>query len=804
MLQSLLVLAVAAVLCLLWRRAAAATRHLIWFLAIASLPLLLCLSLFPHYWHQPLWSVTTGFDSGNKLSVSLNLVPSSKAANSIALDSARTAQDTPNARPNTLSGPAFVTQLSSSWLVFAFLFWAGGAALGGLSIVVGQARLRRWPRNATPLTDHFSGKHHSLRGTSSSSNPIVDWNFLTREACETLGLRRAPALLLSSEDLMPLTWGWLWPRVLLPAEATNWPVEKCRVVLLHELAHVKRRDCLTQFVAELICALFWVNPLVWLAAHQMCVERERACDDLVLNGGCRPSDYATQLLDIARSFRHVRVAAGIAMARTGQLQGRIAAIIDGSRERRPQPAVTGMIVGLMALLVAGVAGTGGQPAPDNSETSELRRQQIDQLKSFSLAKEKQSQVLAAKAGEIISPEFKQFFDAAIRGDYQTVTNRYEYYKRHNPQYTSGTNAIESLHTAFWSPVLEICLAYDHVANCEPKYTRILARDILESVPAGSIYFGGTDPGRGVPTAFAKSSIEGDPFFCLTQNALADGSYLDYLRAMYGGKIYTPTSEDSQKCFQDYVADAQRRLGENKLKPGENVRKVDNEVKVSGQVAVMSINALLAKVIFEKNPDREFYIEESFPLDWMYPYLEPHGLIMKINRQPQPQLAEDVLARDREYWRKMLVDTLGVAVDDSTPVSELVAFVTRVYARKDLNGFTGDPLYIQNDYTKKIFSKLRSAIAGVYAWRLSPEAPPEFRPNSNAETERLVKQADLAFRQAFALCPYSPEAVFRYVSFLAQFKRFEDARLVAQASLEVNPQNAQVKDLLRNIENMTKH
>ena len=71
---------------------------------------------------------------------------------------------------------------------------------------------------------------------------------------------------------------------------------------------------------------------------------------------------------------------------------------------------------------------------------------------------------------------------------------------------------------------------------------------------------------------------------------------------------------------------------------------NGRVQVSGQVAVMSINGLLAKVIFDKNPDREFYIEESFPLDWMYPHLEPHGLIMKINRQPLAELPDDIVGR----------------------------------------------------------------------------------------------------------------------------------------------------------------
>ena len=131
-----------------------------------------------------------------------------------------------------------------------------------------------------------------------------------------------------------------------------------------------------------------------------------------------------------------------------------------------------------------------------------------------------------------------------------MTNRFVYYKQHHGQYEHGTNAtIESLRTAYWRPVLELCLAYDHVVNCEPKYTAILADGIINSIPAGSIYFGGTDPGRGVPTAFCKSHADADPFFTLTQNALADGTYLEYLRAMYGGRIYIPTGEDSQSVFR---------------------------------------------------------------------------------------------------------------------------------------------------------------------------------------------------------------------------------------------------------------
>ena len=90
-----------------------------------------------------------------------------------------------------------------------------------------------------------------------------------------------------------------------------------------------------------------------------------------------------------------------------------------------------------------------------------------------------------------------------------------------------------------------------------------------------------------------------------------------------------------------MQDAQRRLQHDmqfpnepkQIKPGEDVRVVDNRVSVSGQVAVMAINGLLTKIIFDKNPTNEFFVEESFPLDWMFPYLTPYGIIMKINRNP---------------------------------------------------------------------------------------------------------------------------------------------------------------------------
>jgi beta-lactamase regulating signal transducer with metallopeptidase domain len=534
--KSVAVLTVAAGLCWLLPRAAAATRHWIWFLAVASLPCLLLLACLPHSWHKPLWSVFTDFNSGNQISLTLNLASGGGPGYFVTpVSTAGTvAAAVSHSSGNT---QRFAARLSSTWLVVAVVIWFCGASLGLISLLLSHVRLMRLARRGVSLE-------------------TADWALLLREARERLRLRRSVSLWQSADNPMPLTWGWWRPVVLLPAEASHWSEQRRRVVLLHELAHVKRWDCLTQTIARIVRALYWINPLVWLATWRMCVERERACDDLVLNGGCKASDYASQLVEIAQTYRHIPQVAAIAIARSSQIKGRIAAIVDASRARRSSPLTVLAILVFMGVFIWSVGGSSPDTSSDQTEASSLRQQQIAHLQSFAQAKENQSRDLAAKAGEQITPDFQRYFDAATRGDWQTVTNRYDYFKHHHPQYSKGTNAYDAgLRTAYWQPILEICLAYDQVVNCDPKYTAILADGIINSIPAGSVYFGGTDPGRGVPTAFCKSHADADPFFILTQNALADASYLEYLRSMYGGKIYTPTGEDSQRCFQEYVADA---------------------------------------------------------------------------------------------------------------------------------------------------------------------------------------------------------------------------------------------------------
>ncbi len=195
-----------------------------------------------------------------------------------------------------------------------------------------------------------------LRGRTRRAHRFADgsWAALLDEGARELRVRRPVRLLQSEGNEVPITWGMLRPVILLPAEAESWPEARKRVVLQHELAHIKRGDFATQLLGRLVCACHWFNPLAWFAARALHTESEGACDDLVLSAGSRPPDYAEHLLDIARTLRPVSSVAfvGIAMARTRRIERRVRAIIDGTRNRR---SVTGRALVLtlaMALAVA--------------------------------------------------------------------------------------------------------------------------------------------------------------------------------------------------------------------------------------------------------------------------------------------------------------------------------------------------------------------------------------------------------------------------------------------------------------------
>lgn len=238
------------------------------------------------------------------------------------------------------------------WLAWITLVWAGGTLIAFAPLIAGMLSLRRLHRSARQVVD----------------GPLAD--SLGQMAAD-LGVRRRVELLTSDERWTPMQWGFVRPKLLLPAAAQDWPEERLRSVLLHELAHLRRWDYLTQFVVRLVCAVYWFHPLVWFARHRMYQESEAACDDVAL-GLCRPANYARHLLEIASEFtsRGMVGHVAIAMARRSMLEKRLHAILDRGRNRQPLPrwaiasalvSLLGVVVPLAMLRAAGEAPKGQAP-----------------------------------------------------------------------------------------------------------------------------------------------------------------------------------------------------------------------------------------------------------------------------------------------------------------------------------------------------------------------------------------------------------------------------------------------------------
>jgi hypothetical protein len=276
------------------------------------------------------------------------------------------------------------------------------------------------------------------------------------------------------------------------------------------------------------------------------------------------------------------------------------------------------------------------------------------------------------------------------------------------------------------------------------------------------------------------------------------------------EIQEPNPDDSNQVYADFRADSQRRVEHDMKFPKEPKQVRGDEVvvteggmmQVTGQGAVMKINGMLTQMIFDRNPDHEFYVEESFPLDWMYPHLTPFGIIMKINRQPVPEITGEMIARDHQFWSDYSERLTGNRITYDTPVKEICDFCEKVYVTHDYSGFQGDPKFLRDEDAQKSFSKLRNAIgSSIYQWRagLLPSSPPP-PPASDAVKARMAKEAEFALKQSFAYCPFSPETVYHLMFMFFNQHRLEDVRLILATAQKLDPHNGQFADWLANVEN----
>lgn len=208
----------------------------------------------------------------------LILLPASFLLPRIHLDLLPVDPSTAAAGTSTSSGHLLAWALS--------LVWTGGAVILLLARAAGYARLRQWISRAAPAT---------------ASNCLYELDAVRRE----LGFRRNVRLLISPDLTSPAAFLHRGQAgILLPQSAAGWSRERIRVVLLHEVAHLVRGDLWRQWIDQLLTAVYWFNPLVWILERMRRESREFACDALVVSRGTPPASYANHLLDIATTASH--------------------------------------------------------------------------------------------------------------------------------------------------------------------------------------------------------------------------------------------------------------------------------------------------------------------------------------------------------------------------------------------------------------------------------------------------------------------------------------------------------------------
>jgi TonB family protein len=335
--KSSAVLAMAWLVARFLRNRPAALRHLVWTAAAASVLALPLLSLVLPALRMP---------ASGALSALVPNITFQAGATAGAAAASRSGLAVPQPMPAPAHSPV-------DWRLPLMLIWAAGALAGLAQMAVGGWVIAGARRRAG---------FHPAQAESVA-------------LAEAIGIGHRVDVLAAPAGSMPMTCGLLRPAIFLPADSVDWDAERRRVVLLHELAHVRRGDAGAHILARLALALNWWNPLAWLAWRESLKERERAADDLVLLAGERASAYAGHLLEVARALQSKPPVAwaALAMARRSQLEGRLLAILDPRVPRNSVARVSALATALLAIVtVAPFAAMRAQDQPAPQQTSPPR------------------------------------------------------------------------------------------------------------------------------------------------------------------------------------------------------------------------------------------------------------------------------------------------------------------------------------------------------------------------------------------------------------------------------------------------
>jgi hypothetical protein len=353
-------------------------------------------------------------------------------------------------------------------------------------------------------------------------------------------------------------------------------------------------------------------------------------------------------------------------------------------------------------------------------------------------------------------EFEAFMDAAESGRWAEVQSQFQELDkiRKTTGWSEGTARL-------W-PVIMETFGVAEIAHRWPAEQLLdYGQAVLGSLRPDMVYVGGTDPGRFIPTLLNETS-DGERHIVLTQNALADASYLQYLQFLYSDRFSALTTDDSKDMFAAYTTDAKKRLEHDQqfpnepkqVLPGEDLRLNDNRFQVSGQTAVMDINEKLFQTLMAKNPGLSFAIEQSFPLKSTYAEAVPLGPIMELRAAGGANaLTADLATQSVDYWNRTTDQLLASLADN-------------------------DSLAVRQTYAKMAAEQASLLLAHKYS-----------------------EQAEANLRLAAQICPSSPEVVFNYVSLLMNQSRGPEAIPLLENAMKASPDEKLFGSLLQQLKSM---
>jgi hypothetical protein len=302
-----------------------------------------------------------------------------------------------------------------------------------------------------------------------------------------------------------------------------------------------------------------------------------------------------------------------------------------------------------------------------ARTPKLSAEQIvaNKVAQFGQKRRELVRAIAQRSQKEIPPKVEKFFDAVESGNWENITNQWYELAVHSSQYTFSTNHWDQL-DPFWPSVLD-AYGVAEQAHLWPAQKLLDYGDaVIGALRPGMVYVGGTDNGRWIPELLNDTG-DGEQHIVVTQNALADGRYLDFVNDLYSDRMSTLTQDESKRAFADYVSDAQKRFEHDQqfpdepkqVLPGEDIQVVDGKVQVRGQTAVMAINERLLQMLMQKNPGMSFAIEQSFPFRNTYADGLPLGPLMELNaRNDQNTFTAERASQSLDYWRNAAQQVLS--------------------------------------------------------------------------------------------------------------------------------------------------